>query len=212
MTKKLDQTVIEQIRLLDSQGNSSLYIAQRLGISQSTAHYYRNGQWSSPYHYRKQCLQRDGLTPYSYLQELARRKGTTVPQQREARAKAKGFPSSYRQFEHTLHQQGYHSVVHYQEEWARSKGWKSLNAYKKAKTEARRHQPVNQAISSLLLNRLKAVGKNQRWLAHQLGVNKATIYHWIHGYNLPRQDYWQRLCTLLQITPSTLEDIVKEAS
>lgn len=52
-----------------------------------------------------------------------------------------------------------------------------------------------------LIRRLQEIDKSQTWLAKMLGVDKATISHYVTGDRWPRVDIFLRICDVLNIDP-----------
>src|SRR3989344_2138776 len=80
---------------------------------------------------------------------------------------------------------------------------------------ARQRVNQNKEQSDLIRGRLEEMGKNQSWLAEQLGVSKQAVSLYIQGKSKPRGERLDKLLRVLNINnrekPKTIDDLVEES-
>lgn len=54
---------------------------------------------------------------------------------------------------------------------------------------------------------LKKAGRNQSWLASKVGKHKMTVYRWVSGQLVPREDSLRKIADALNTTPEYLQGI-----
>lgn len=144
-------------------------IARRTGVSYTVA-------------YGLTRVQQRGFASYSEYRALL--------------AKERGFSSHYEYVEDLLQQRGFSSDSQYREHLAQQKGFLSDSKYREHLSKQRCQQQRNRKVSALVNQRLRQLGRNQSWLARQLGVSRQAASLYVQGKLVPRGD---RLGTLLDI-------------
>lgn len=121
-------------------------------------------------------------------------------------SKNKGFTSLH---EYRKHMAGkrFKSWNEYQKNTARKMGFSSLSEYNKNLAEKRKKRPVNQKLGILIKERLIKLGKEQKWLAEQLGVTEGAVTRYKIGEITPKNGLQERLFRLLEVPYRTLEDL-----
>src|SRR3989338_3692446 len=80
---------------------------------------------------------------------------------------------------------------------------------------ARQRVNQNKEQSDLIRGRLEEMGKNQSWLAEQLGVSKQAVSLYIQGKSKPRGERLDKLLRVLNINnrekPKSIDDLVEES-
>lgn len=61
-----------------------------------------------------------------------------------------------------------------------------------------------------LNQRLKELGKNQKWLVEQMGLEQSNISRWMSGVSFPKSTHFDRLCVLLGVEPAYFQTDKKE--
>ncbi len=193
------------------------YVLARRGFSPET----RNGE---------RPIGRKGFSPYSrYTEHLARKKGHTSYKEYLARRQKFSSYSAYLQYlarqkinpatgqsfasrteylRHLYRQRGFASDQEYMEQIARNKGFPSLAVYYNSKIRQRQQRWLNRELSDLITTKLKELGRTQHWLAEQLGVDDATVSHYVRRKNLPRQEVQKRLFSVLKVPYQTIDDLM----
>ena len=108
--------------------------------------------------------------------------------------------------------QGFKNRSEYQEHLAVQKGFKNLSKYREHLAVKRSQRHTNKELSDLIKYSLKKLGKNQTWLAEQIGVTRQTVSSYIHGKNIPLEETLSLLFSTLEIKrkPKSLDELVEE--
>ncbi len=59
--------------------------------------------------------------------------------------------------------------------------------------------------------KLEELGRNQSWLAEQLGVSGQTVSQYIQGKSIPSEKIRNKLSSVLKIGKRKLEDIIENS-
>ncbi len=102
--------------------------------------------------------------------------------------------------------EGFSSPTEYLEYLALENGFESFTEYKKHLAEKRQKRLINRGLSRLIKRRLKEIGENQTWLGNQIGVSNQAVSLYARGKCVPEGDLLRRLCSSLDISPSTLAE------
>ena len=147
-------------------------------------------------------------------------------------AKQRGFASRSEYEAHLARQRGFASKSEYQAHLARQRGFASRSEYQahlakqrrnpetqqpfKSLTELqdylarqRQERPENQGLSDLIRRRLKELGKNQSWLARQIGVTENSVSEYARGRFVPKREVLGRLYSALDVPYQTLEELLE---
>src|SRR3989338_2814277 len=108
--------------------------------------------------------------------------------------------------------QGFKNLNEYMEHLAVKKGFKNLSKYREHLAVKRSQRHTNKELSDLIKYSLKKLGKNQTWLAEQIGVTRQTVSSYIHGKNIPLEETLSLLFSTLEIKrkPKSLDELVEE--
>ncbi|MDP6642073.1 MAG: helix-turn-helix transcriptional regulator [Candidatus Nanoarchaeia archaeon] len=88
--------------------------------------------------------------------------------------------------------------------------FESRSQYQEYTTKQRVNRPENQGLSELITRRLKELGKNQSWLAEEIGVTHQAVSLYAKGRTTPTDDLLQRLYSSLDVPYETLDDLLKD--
>ena len=124
----------------------------------------------------------------------------------------KGFKNLNEYMEHLAVKKGFKNRSEYQEHLAVQKGFKNLSKYREHLAVKRSQRHTNKELSDLIKYSLKKLGKNQTWLAEQIGVTRQTVSSYIHGKNIPLEETLSLLFSTLEIKrkPKSLDELVEE--
>ena len=123
-----------------------------------------------------------------------------------------GFKNLNEYMEHLAVKKGFKNRSEYQEHLAVQKGFKNLSKYREHLAVKRSQRHTNKELSDLIKYSLKKLGKNQTWLAEQIGVTRQTVSSYIHGKNIPLEETLSLLFSTLEIKrkPKSLDELVEE--
>ncbi len=99
----------------------------------------------------------------------------------------------------------YDSFIDYIEDWAKEKGFKSFYEYNKHSTKERQQKPKYKELAKLIKDRLKELGKNQNWLAAQLGITRQSVSYYIQAKSFPKEEIQKKLDRILLMNKEDLE-------
>ena len=88
--------------------------------------------------------------------------------------------------------------------------FESRSQYQEYTTKQRVNRPENQGLSELITRRLKELGKNQSWLAEEIGVTRQAVSLYVKGRTTPTNDLLQKLYSSLDVTYETLDDLLED--
>jgi len=86
------------------------------------------------------------------------------------------------------------------------KPFESRSQYNRYREGQRTNRPENQGLSNLIKRRLNKLGKNQAWLARNIGITHQAVSLYVAGRSVPRNDLLQRLYFSLRVPYKTLDD------
>jgi DNA-binding XRE family transcriptional regulator len=92
------------------------------------------------------------------------------------------------------------------------KPFESLGQLMDYQARQRINRAENQGLSDLIKRRLKELGKNQSWLARELGITRQAVSFYVKGRSIPSDDLLERLYSTIEIPYQTLNEIVKTLS
>ncbi len=129
------------------------------------------------------------------------------------RAQHLGFPSTYDYQQHLLHERGFSSAFEYELFLARRKGFSSAQEsreqlaldrgfasdfdYRQHLAGVRSTRTSNRKMSATINRRLSELGRNQSWLADQLGVSRQVVSQYAQGKLVPRGANLEKLVRAL---------------
>ena len=108
--------------------------------------------------------------------------------------------------------QGFKNRSEYQEDLAVRKGFKNRSEYLEDLAEDRKKLKPNKDLSCLIKSRLKELGKNQSWLANELGVTRQAVSLYAHGKIIPNYKILNLVFSALEVSkkPKSLDNLVEE--
>ena len=68
----------------------------------------------------------------------------------------------------------------------------------------------NKGLSVLIRTRLKELGKNQSWLAGEMGITHQAVSKYVQGTSVPTRDLLKRLYSSLDVPYETLDDLLED--
>ncbi|MDP6548117.1 MAG: helix-turn-helix transcriptional regulator [Candidatus Woesearchaeota archaeon] len=89
------------------------------------------------------------------------------------------------------------------------RSFESLSQYRDYTTRQRVNRSENQGLSDLIRRKLKELGKNQSWLAEEIGVTRQTVSLYVKGKTVPKDDLLQKLYSSLDVPYGTLDDLLE---
>ena len=87
--------------------------------------------------------------------------------------------------------------------------FESRSQYEKYTARQRVNRPENQGLSRLITRRLEELGRNQSWLADEIGVTRQTVWSYVKGRSTPKDDLLKRLYSSLDVPYETLDDLLE---
>lgn len=117
----------------------------------------------------------------------------------------KGFNSLIDYQNHLAKNRQYNSFQDYKESWAKKKGFSSHAEYNKYLAKQRQKKPEYQGLSNLIKEKLGELGRNQSWLAIELGISRQAVSQYVHGEIFPKEDVRERLDRILLMSKGDLE-------
>ena len=91
----------------------------------------------------------------------------------------------------------------------KEKGFASRTEYQEHLAKERQQRPENQGLSKLIKTRLKELGKNQSWLAGEIGITKQAVSLYVQGMSVPTDDLLEQLFSSLEVSYKTLDDLLE---
>lgn len=181
---KIPAEVVEHMQELYAAKWTIADIAEEVGVS-----------WSTAYGYTK-----------------ARQEGyVSLQQKHQMQLSLRGFASRTAYTKWLAEENGCSSIYELRSRSLEDHGYGSLSAYQRDKAEQRSHRKSYRKVSEIIVQRLDEMGKTQRWLAQELGVNKSTMIQYAHGKLIPRGERRKKLCEVLQVDESILEKIINNS-
>ena len=107
-------------------------------------------------------------------------------------------------------ERGFASLTEYEKHLAKKRGFESQTEYEKHLAKERQRRPENQELSKLIKTKLKEGGKNQSWLAKEMGITSQAVSLYVRGKNVPTEDLLGRLYSLLDVPYKTLDDLLED--
>lgn len=110
------------------------------------------------------------------------------------------------------HQRGFASDYKYQEYLAQQNGFASRYEYVEHLSQQRSKRKRNRQLRGLVRKRLREIGKNQSWLAEELGVSRQAVSLYVQGKSIPRGKTLGRLLDIIcsdDATRRSLDDTVE---
>ena len=123
----------------------------------------------------------------------------------------RGFGSWNEYQKHLAKERGFGSYGEYREHLAKERGFGSLNEYREHLAKERANRNSNKELSYLIKTRLREIGKNQSWLADQIGVSRQAVSFYSQGKLIPKAEVLNRLFEVFGVErkSKTLEDIAE---
>lgn len=121
----------------------------------------------------------------------------------------KGFNSLIDYQNHLAKNREYNSFSDYKEDWAKKKGFNSHAKYNKYLAKQRQQKPEYKSLAGSIENKLKELGKNQIWLAIELGISRQAVSQYVHGEIFPKEEIQEKLDKILLMSKDDLETRIK---
>ena len=152
--------------------------------------------------YQQQWAKSKGFNrEIDYRNALAKEKGyKNYSEMLKARRKEKGVVLK------TKIPNGFQKQIDYLNFLAQKKGYESHNEYLKSKRKKNDNQGLKrQGLSKLITGLLNETGKNQLWLAEQVGISAQSISMYVHAEVYPKKEIVDKI--YLAFENKLLEDI-----
>jgi len=105
-------------------------------------------------------------------------------------------------------QKGFDSYRDHLERLAQGRGFASKNEYRKEMARRKQTKPKNKAVRDLINSKLQEIGKNQAWLARQVGLSRQSISMYAQGKVLPKDnETLGRICSSFGLNEETITKI-----
>lgn len=144
---------------------------------------------------------------YAFLYTKLADKGIeSFTEYHEYLVKKSGFKSFSDYKTHLAKKSGFKSYTDYQKYLVRERG-KGYDAdHEKYLAKQRQKKPENKKLSEILKESL--LGRTQRKVAKELGVNESAVSRYVHGWTTPRKSLQKKLFKILQLPYKTIDDIL----
>ncbi len=194
MGRRVTEQEKERIRELMQKGLSVKEIAGEAGLKYNTTYLYVKAY-------------KEGFSSTKeYWEHLALNRGfSSLTEYQKYKAKNRGFKSTYKYKAHLVKQRGFNSLYEYQLKLARQHGYSSLSEYNKEREKQRKQRAEYQDLSKLIREKLEELGKNQRWLAKELGITPQAVNLYVYGKAFPNEKILKKLDRILLINKDDLE-------
>lgn len=108
--------------------------------------------------------------------------------------------------------QGFKNHSEYKESLAQKKGFKNSSEYQESLAQNRSKNHLNKELSYLIKFRLSEMGRNQSWLAKQIGVTRQTVSLYSMGKIIPSDGILNKMFVALEVEerPKSLDYLVEE--
>ncbi len=113
--------------------------------------------------------------------------------------------------------QPFESLTQYQDYNARQRvnpetgqPFESRSQYQDYRERQKVNRPENQGLGGLIRRRLKNLGKNQSWLAEEIGVTRQSVSLYVKGRSVPKDDLLQKLYSSLDVQYGILDDLLED--
>lgn len=194
MGKRVTNEEKEKIRELIEEGLSIREIAERVGIKYVTARIYIK------------AYEEGFSSPTEYLKHLLKKRGfSSLTEYEKHNAKKRGYSFDQKYREKWARQKGYASFREYQEKWVERKGFNSEYEYNKYRMEQLQQRREYKKLEILIKNKLEELGRNQRWLAKELGITPQAVNLYVHGKAFPSERILEKLDRVLLMSKDDLE-------
>ena len=88
--------------------------------------------------------------------------------------------------------------------------FESRSQYQDYRERQKVNRPENQGLGGLIRRRLKNLGKNQSWLAEEIGVTRQSVSLYVKGRSVPKDDLLQKLYSSLDVQYGILDDLLED--
>jgi hypothetical protein len=227
MPAKISYETQKLIEILNTKGLSIPEIAQESGASYGTVYCYTRALergFKSRKDYLLWLLGKKGFNSFSeYQTSLIQQRNlesvsTRTEYNKYLRHKnrkprmrnyvAAGFDSEKDYQLHLLKERGFKSERDYAEFLARRKGYVSKAAYSKHLQEQHQEQPIYQKISWVITRFLIDHGKDQKWLAEQIGATRGAVSRYTTARARPGKQLEGKLIAVLGLQYKTLDELL----
>lgn len=120
----------------------------------------------------------------------------------------RGFATPAEYDAYLANKRGFVSTTEYRNHLALEKGFASNSEYSGHMVSQRQMKPENQALSHIIEIGLEELGKNQSWLAGQMGVTRAAVSLYVQGKRFPNGELLTRLFSSLEFPYKTISDLL----
>ncbi len=137
---------------------------------------------------------------HKYQEDLARQRGfNSLAEYRMHISQGRGYDSHHAYRVELVQEKGFQSWHDYNEHLAQRQGFSSRHEYDESLALLRTERKENRDMSELITRRLRALDKNQTWLADQIGVSTQSVSNYAKGKSIPRADNLNRLLRVLEV-------------
>ena len=146
-----------------------------------------------------------GLSPI----EIARQTGVSYPSVYGlTRVRQRVNPETGQPFESLSQYQDYNARQRVNPETGQP--FESRSQYQDYRERQKVNRPENQRLGGLIRRRLKNLGKNQSWLAEEIGVTRQSVSLYVKGRSVPKDDLLQKLYSSLDVQYGILDDLLED--
>ena len=104
-------------------------------------------------------------------------------------------------------ERGFESRTDYETDLARKRGFESYYDYTEHLAAERTARIENRIVVDLVRRSVAKFGKNQSWLARELGVSRQTVSLYAHGKSVPREERLAKLLDVAGASESVRRDL-----
>ncbi|MFC1742001.1 hypothetical protein ACFL3V_05690 [Nanoarchaeota archaeon] len=87
--------------------------------------------------------------------------------------------------------------------------FESQKQYQEYTAKQRQKRPENQELSDLIRKRLKKLGKDQAWLAGEMGITCQAVSSYVKCRHIPRKALLEQLFSALDVPYRTMDDLLE---
>jgi|TARA_Y100000034_G_scaffold48501_1_gene59875 DNA-binding XRE family transcriptional regulator len=132
----------------------------------------------------------------------------SLTQYRDYNARQRVNPETGQPFESLSQYQDYNARQRVNPETGQP--FESRSQYQDYRGRQKVNRPENQRLGGLIRRRLKNLGKNQSWLAEEIGVTRQSVSLYVKGRSVPKDDLLQKLYSSLDVQYGILDDLLED--
>jgi DNA-binding XRE family transcriptional regulator len=213
MPKRISNETKEEIMKLYDNGSglSPIEIARQTGVSYPSVYGLTrvrqrvNPETGQPF--ESQTQYRD----YNTRQRVNPETGQpfeSLTQYQDYNARQRVNPETGQPFESLSQYQDYNARQRVNPETGQP--FESRSQYQDYRERQKVNRPENQGLGGLIRRRLKNLGKNQSWLAEEIGVTRQSVSLYVKGRSVPKDDLLQKLYSSLDVQYGILDDLLED--